>query len=203
MSVMRWGSHMIDIWSVATVHWAKRWNGWEKRTCCRVLYFTIPVLFTLQQYFSICRCKDFEWNPQMSQIGLSQLCRGLALSAVLVQGYWNCFGLASPSWIETTRNLNRCRKGLKFSRSQAQSVPRTPSVYGGTLSPSPHHILSLTLYISPILSLISCSITFYTSSSLPPLCFHLSLFLYYPKSPPPATCGEQNPNVTENMIPSE
>lgn len=75
------------------------------------------------------------------------------------------------------------KKDLKFFWSLAQSVPRTPSVYGGTLSPSPHPILSRTLYISPILSLVSCSITFYTSSSLPPLCFNLSLFLYYPKSP--------------------
>lgn len=53
---------------------------------------SVPVLFTLQQYFSICGCIDFEWNPQMSQIGLSQLCRVLALFAVLVHLYWNCFG---------------------------------------------------------------------------------------------------------------
>lgn len=33
-----------------------------------------------QRYFSICRCIGSEWNPQMSQIGLSQLCGGLALS---------------------------------------------------------------------------------------------------------------------------
>lgn len=75
------------------------------------------------------------------------------------------------------------KKGLKFFCSLAKSVPRTPSVYSRTLSPSPHPILSLTLYNSPISSLISCSITFYASSSLPPLCFHSSLFLYYPKSP--------------------
>lgn len=107
----------------------------------------------------------------MSQIGLSQLCRGLALSALLVQGYWNCFDLASPSWIETTRKLNCCRKRLK--------ILLVPSAKCTSYSPSPHPILSLTLYISPILFLISCSITFYTSSTLPPLSFYLSLFLYY------------------------
>lgn len=112
----------------------------------------------------------------MSQIGLSQLCRGLALSALLVQGYWNCFDLASPSWIETTRKLNCCRKRLK--------ILLVPSAKCTSYSPSPHPILSLTLYISPILSLISCSITFYTSSTLPPLSFYLSLFLYYSKPPP-------------------
>lgn len=126
----------------------------------------------------------------MSQIGLSQLCRGLALSALLVQGYWNCFDLASPSWIETTRKLNCCRKRLK--------ILLVPSAKCTSYSPSPHPILSLTLYISPILSLISCSITFYTSSTLPPLSFYLSLFLYYSKSPPQwATCGELSPNVSK------
>lgn len=160
-------------------------------------------LFTLQQYFSICGCIDIEWNPQMSQIGLSQLCRGLALSAVLVQGYWNCFDLASPSWIETTRKLHCCRKkkkkkGLKFYWSPAQSVPHTLSVYGRTPLPltSPHFV--------------SCSV--YISLSVSHLLFHHILHLLHPASsvvsvklipvllqipPQPATCGEPSPNVTK------
>ena len=130
-------------------------------------------------------CKDFEWNPQMSQIGLSQLCRGLALSAVMVQGYWNCFVLASPSWNETTHNLNcRKKKRLKILLVPSAMCTVLPLFMAGPSPPhSPHPILSLTLYISSILSLISCSITFYTSSSLPPLCFHLKVFLNYPISP--------------------
>lgn len=75
---------MIDTWSVATVYRATHQNGSEERTGCMLMHFTVPVLFTLPQCFSICGCIDFEWNPQMSQIGFSQLCRVLALFAVLV-----------------------------------------------------------------------------------------------------------------------
>lgn len=50
--------------------------------------------------------------------------------------------------------------------------------------PSPSaHFVSHSTCLSHLSLLISCSITFYTSSSsLPPLCFQLSLFLYYRKS---------------------
>lgn len=163
------GSHMIDVWLVATVHWTNSWNRWEDRMSCVVLYFTISVLFTLQQYFSICRCIDFEWNPQMSQIGLSQLCRGLALSAVLVQGYWNCFDLASPSWIETTRKLNCCRKRLK--------ILLVPSAKCTSYS------LCLWQDPLPLISPHFVSHSVYLSYSVSHLLFHHILHLLHPASP--------------------
>lgn len=56
------------------------------------------------------------------------------------------------------------------------------SVYGRTLSPPSPHFVSHSVYLSHFSIFISCSIAFYTSSSLPLLCFQLSLFLYYRKS---------------------
>lgn len=129
----------------------------------------------------------------MSQIGLSQLCRGLALS-VLVQGHWNCFQLASPPWIKTTHALQSCRKKekhLKFYWSPVQSVPRTPSSMTGP-SPltSPHFVF---LSFSPILSLISRFIVFDTSSALP--CLLASLYSCITPNP------SKQPRV-ENLIPN-
>lgn len=136
----------------------------------------------------------------MSQIGLLQLCRGLALSWCRDTG--TAFNWQEPPRIETTHALQSCRKRekhLKFYWSPVQSVPSPPSSMTGP-SPltSPHFVF---LSISPILSLISHFILFDTSSALPALSSCFSLFLLYSKSFQPATCGKPDSKyVNQSLI---
>lgn len=146
---------------------------------CKVLFtFTIADFLPLQQHFSSCRCIDFKYNPQMSQIGLSQLWIGLALSALLVWGY--CV-LASRDLPELT-NIKSSTASLNAWRVPGSGVYGTP--------------FYLSFYISPVVFFPPHN----TFSSLPFLCFHFSLFLYYSylhelRAEP--TCHK------ENIIPAE
>lgn len=156
----------------------KRKREWDAQ---RGVEFHYPCRVSApQQYFSICRCRGSEWNPQMSQIGLLQLCGGLALS-VLVQGHWNRFQLAGPPWIETTHALQSCRKRekhLKFYWSPVQSVPSTPSSMTGP-SPltSPHFV-----FLSPSLP-FCCSSPISSYLTPPSLCLPCLLLHFIPALP--------------------
>lgn len=136
----------------------------------------------------------------MSQIGLLQLCRGLALSWCRDTGtLFNWQALPELKRLMHSSPVRKREKHLKFYWSPVQSVPSPPcSMTGPSPLTSPHFVF---LSISPILSLISHFILFDTSSALPALSSCFSLFPLYSKSFQPATCGKPDSKyVNQNLI---
>lgn len=109
---------------------------------------------------------------------------------------WNSFHLSSPSWIETTHELQGGKKRAEnFIGPQRKLNLALVLLMTG---PCPSHLtLSFAPYISLILSLISCYLIFYTSSTLPPQSFYLGFFLIY-SNPPCPTPSKSVPLIHPN-----